>query len=75
MIAIIDKLRYLFINVLIVLKDAAFEYDNNLKLTKSPLQRLIIWLLVGGFVVGVCGILLWILRSIFNPALTNITPL
>lgn len=64
--SVLPKIQFFLSNVLIALKDAAFEYDNRLKLTGSPAKRVIFWILTVMAVLTVLALILWILRDIFG---------
>lgn len=64
--SVLPKIQFFLSNVLIAVKDAAFEYDNRLKLTSSPAKRVIFWILTVMAVLTVLSLILWILRDIFS---------
>jgi lipopolysaccharide/colanic/teichoic acid biosynthesis glycosyltransferase len=52
---IIDKIGAFFIKLIQATKFAVLEYDSQLQMTKSPRQRLLIWLTV--FLLVIVGII------------------
>ncbi len=74
MFAIIDRLKYYLTNISIALVDSAFEYDAKLKLTKPPLQRIIIWLSILLLLLVILTIFGVTIKLIFAPILNNVLP-
>ncbi len=68
---VIDKLGVLFLNFFTALKYAAYDYDAKLQITKTPKQRMMIWVEVGVVtIVGVLAILMMI-GSVVKPFLNR----
>lgn len=67
-----DKLMLFLANFFNAVKFSAFDYDAKLQLTKTPRQRLIIWLFVIGITILVIYLLLTLLGVIIRPLLENV---
>ena len=67
---VIDKIGLFLQNLFTALKFAAFDYDVTLRRTKTPKERIIIWILIFSITIGlIYGSLLflgYLIRSIAN---------
>lgn len=67
----IDKIGLFFGNVFTALKFAAFDYDVQLRRTKTPRQRIIIWLIIFGITLLFCYLLLIGLKIFIKNIVAN----
>lgn len=67
----IDRFGIFFVNFFTALKFAAYDYDVTLQRTKTPKQRIIIWLSIFLVALIVCYLLIFLLKRFIQSVAEN----